>query len=159
LVRGGRDRQQTQLGGGPVGSTLAHARVLESCTKQGADATRSTLCCAVLSCRVQGANTANAPKPTGAGVSLTNLPAMEVYVIPYGEHLCCCPPFFAAICHVKTAHSLSLSQHRDYTLSNCPRLHVKIANQPASLCVLVYCRSILFHRRLLHPSHGAYEGH
>lgn len=33
---------------------------------------------------LQGANTANAPKPTGAGVSLTNMPALEVYVIPYG---------------------------------------------------------------------------
>jgi hypothetical protein len=32
---------------------------------------------------LQGAN-ANAPKPTGADVSITKMPALEVYVIPYG---------------------------------------------------------------------------
>jgi hypothetical protein len=32
----------------------------------------------------QGANAANVPKPTGSGVFISNLPAMEVYVMPYG---------------------------------------------------------------------------
>jgi hypothetical protein len=32
----------------------------------------------------QGANAANVPKPTGSGVFISNLPAMEVYVMSYG---------------------------------------------------------------------------
>lgn len=33
---------------------------------------------------VQGVNAASVPKPTGSGVSISNLPALDVYVLPYG---------------------------------------------------------------------------
>lgn len=35
-------------------------------------------------CCTQGANAANVPKPTGSGVFISSLPAMEVYVLSYG---------------------------------------------------------------------------
>lgn len=75
-----------QLGGGP----MEHPRALMLDAAPSADMCFppcAALCCAA----VQGSNTANAPKPTGAGVSITNLPALEVYVIPYGEPTCLLP--------------------------------------------------------------------
>lgn len=69
-----------QLGGGPA----EHPRALVLDAAPCADM-RCALCAVLRCAAVQGSNSANAPKPTGAGVSITDLPALEVYVIPYGE--------------------------------------------------------------------------